>query len=378
MPQFVSTQIGKGTVLQAPTADGTVGQFLTTDGAGNLSFDTVAASPAGSDTQIQFNDGGAFGGSSNLTWDDATLQVTGTSTTAPTLVAKLPASATDNAIEVQDSTGTTLFLVNEKGTPWGSANGNTSNCHFGTGITHSPTFGFNVGIGNNISQTNQATVVIGWGASATGGSSVTMGYSASTQGDAGQVAIGRAATANGNGGTAIGGFTDTNGYASTVLGVRSEATADRQFVVGSSSYHINDVYTGNGVTNAAPEDVTYHATGGSGTDIAGANLTLAGGAGTGTGAGGHLIFQTAAAGGSGSSLNSLATMLELTDDSKIGFFAATPVVQQSGTGETTGFTAGSGTAVNDDSTFTGNVGTAAYRISDVVKALKNYGLLAAS
>lgn len=60
----------------------------------------------------------------------------------------------------------------------------------------------------------------------------------------------------------------------------------------------------------------------------------------------------------------------------IGFFDATPVSQQSGTGETTGFTAGSGTAVNDDSTFTGNVGSTAYRINDVVKALKNYGLLA--
>jgi hypothetical protein len=50
--------------------------------------------------------------------------------------------------------------------------------------------------------------------------------------------------------------------------------------------------------------------------------------------------------------------------------------QQSGTGETVGFTAGSGTAVNDDSTFTGNVGSTAYRISDIVKALKNHGLIA--
>ena len=60
----------------------------------------------------------------------------------------------------------------------------------------------------------------------------------------------------------------------------------------------------------------------------------------------------------------------------IGFLGTTAVAQQSGTGETTGFTAGAGTGVNDDSTFTGNVGATAYRISDVVKALKNYGLLA--
>lgn len=60
----------------------------------------------------------------------------------------------------------------------------------------------------------------------------------------------------------------------------------------------------------------------------------------------------------------------------IGFLGATAVIRQATTGETTGFTAGSGTAVNDDSTFTGNVGSTAYRISDIVKALKNYGLLA--
>ncbi len=59
-----------------------------------------------------------------------------------------------------------------------------------------------------------------------------------------------------------------------------------------------------------------------------------------------------------------------------GFFGATPVAQPSGTGETTGFTANAGTAVNDASTFTGNVGSTAYRINDIVKALKNLGLLA--
>ena len=61
---------------------------------------------------------------------------------------------------------------------------------------------------------------------------------------------------------------------------------------------------------------------------------------------------------------------------KIGFFNATPVVQQSGVNEGTGFTAGSGTPTKDDSTFTGNVGSTAYRINDIVKALKNLGILA--
>ena len=37
-----------------------------------------SASPGGSDTQVQFNDGGSFGGSANFTWDDSQLALTGT------------------------------------------------------------------------------------------------------------------------------------------------------------------------------------------------------------------------------------------------------------------------------------------------------------
>jgi len=62
---------------------------------------------------------------------------------------------------------------------------------------------------------------------------------------------------------------------------------------------------------------------------------------------------------------------------KLGFFNKAPVAQQSTTGTTTGFTAGSGTAAKSDSTYTGNTGTAAYTVGDIVLALKNLGLLAA-
>lgn len=62
----------------------------------------------------------------------------------------------------------------------------------------------------------------------------------------------------------------------------------------------------------------------------------------------------------------------------IGLYGATPIAQYSTTGTTTGFTAGAGTAVKDDSTFTGNTGTKAYTIGDIVRALKLIGALASS
>lgn len=63
---------------------------------------------------------------------------------------------------------------------------------------------------------------------------------------------------------------------------------------------------------------------------------------------------------------------------KLALFNATPVVQPATTGTATGFTAGAGTAVNDQSTFTGGTGSKAYCISDIVLALKQLGIMAAA
>lgn len=70
---------------------GTNGQFLQTDGLGNLSWSaavdsvTIQGTPGGANTQLQFNDGGDFGGSAHLTFDkvqrvlslDGNLTITG-------------------------------------------------------------------------------------------------------------------------------------------------------------------------------------------------------------------------------------------------------------------------------------------------------------
>lgn len=58
-----------------PTSDGTSGQVLQTDGAGNLSFASVSggsgSTPGGSDRQVQFNDGGSLAGNSAVLVDDS-------------------------------------------------------------------------------------------------------------------------------------------------------------------------------------------------------------------------------------------------------------------------------------------------------------------
>ena len=56
-----------------PANNGDASQVLTTDGSGTLSWTTPAGgSPAGSDTQIQYNNGGSFGADSGFTRDATT------------------------------------------------------------------------------------------------------------------------------------------------------------------------------------------------------------------------------------------------------------------------------------------------------------------
>jgi len=82
---------------------------------------------------------------------------------------------------------------------------------------------------------------------------------------------------------------------------------------------ITDVYMTDAITDATPLAQTLHAQGGSGTDIAGADLTIAGGIGTGTGTGGEIHFQTAAAGATSSTPNTLTDALIIYDDGNYMF-----------------------------------------------------------
>lgn len=77
---LISTNTDLGVISNVAIQGGTTGQFIQTDGAGNLSFVDIPAPPAGSagggNSSIQFNNGGLIDGATNFLYNPATDTVT--------------------------------------------------------------------------------------------------------------------------------------------------------------------------------------------------------------------------------------------------------------------------------------------------------------
>ena len=126
----------------------------------------------------------------------------------------------------------------------------------------------------------------------------------------------------------------TVGSTTTELDAESTLTFASNKLIPTASAH-----------NAAGTALTLSAgatTAGTTNNIAGGALTIQGGQGKGSGAGGDIIFQTANAGGSGSSLNALATALTISDDLSVTFagtielgHASDTTIARSGSGAVT-------------------------------------------
>jgi len=151
--------------------------------------------------------------------------------------------------------------------------------------------------GSGASTGDSNCLAVGASSSAAGALNVAIGVAASTSGvDATTVGAGSVAAANsismgrlansGSGSVALG--EQANAIASfsiaigraTSAGSRSIAIGDTvaaitgEFVAGATGFPISNVYFGEGKTDATPAAYTIHGTGGSGTDIAGANITI--------------------------------------------------------------------------------------------------------
>lgn len=180
-------------------------------------------------------------------------------------------------------------------------------------ITAAPTAGTNATITNAYALWVQAgkSVFVGGATTTDSTTSEAFGRSASANND-NSVAFGPSAVA-GTHSVAVGvSATATTG--GIALGQSANASSVNHFVAGSTATDafISNVFIGNGITAAAPQSVVYNATGGSGTNIAGASLSLAGGKGTGNAAGGAIPFLTSDAGGSGTTLQTLTEKARIT------------------------------------------------------------------
>jgi hypothetical protein len=88
------------------------------------------------------------------------------------------------------------------------------------------------------------------------------------------------------------------------------------------------VYLGNGASSSTPANSFLFATNGNGTNIAGATMTIQAGRGTGSAVGGPLVFSTAAAGTTGTTLNAATERMRITPAGAVyignGEFSTTP------------------------------------------------------
>ena len=256
--------------------------------------------------------------------DDFTLTAATTGTSPLTIVAT--AGQTANLTEWQNGGGTVFAHINEDA-QFSNTGGQTSSEIFGNGATTSSVE--NVVFGRNASSSYRRNVVIGYNASSVGTSSenVVIGRSASANTTGGsKTLLGYFSSGTGTGATAIGHSASSSQYSvaigssanatnnnSIALGRSATTTTTNQLVIGSNSSAIYNGYFGNGVTSTSPSDFNFHASGGSGTDINGASLVLAGGIPTGAGVGGDLVFQTANGGLTGAVANDLHERMRISE-----------------------------------------------------------------
>jgi hypothetical protein len=176
-------------------------------------------------------------------------------------------------------------------------------------------------LGSNSTATSTSTTAIGAGADATNADAFAFGANSTASGTNGSMAIGTnsSSTKTGVGGAmAIGFGAVADQDSSIVVGANAATTAAGQFVVGSTGRPIRNVFIGTAVTHTAPLSVAYNASGGSGTNIAAADIIIAGGIATGNAAGGDILLQTSDAGAGSAIPQTLTTKATITAAGDVG------------------------------------------------------------
>ena len=220
------------------------------------------------------------------------------------------------------------------------ANQNMSLGYFSPAITAGNNQVFiapNTSQNTNVSGSQNATVVgAGAGVSLNGGANNTfLGYIAGgTVGTGGSNTIigsGADVSATGNANnTLIGASTASGNFSGVIaIGKGSAGTAANQFVAGSSSVGVTNVYFGNGVAAGAGNGTSYsiNGSGAGGANKAGGNVTITGGLGTGQGGAGTIVFQAPVVRAtSDSTAQSLSTAMTVNGGSNLSSPTTIPTV----------------------------------------------------
>lgn len=317
-------------------------------------------SPGGANTNIQYNDSGAFGGDANLTWNKLTQQFAVTGATVTTSQPVFSATQTWNAGAVAFS----AFRVNVTDTASAAASALAEFQIGGSSI---------VNIGK--AATSALSIADGGTIRSTGSSGIFLGNSTV-----------QTVLINGNG------FT----LGSTQPLVWSSANPPTVFHdLRLSREAANSLLMGIATVPAAQTISAISISAGT-SNTAGPNFNLRSGRSTGNAAGGSIVFWTSLAGAAGTTQNPYVTAFTISSTKalivadtfdlsfgtttgskigtsttqKIGFWNATPIVQPTtAVAAATVAATGTGDVVAATTTFDG------YTIPQVVKALRDAGLL---
>lgn len=279
-------------------------------GSGNIA---IAASPAGSSGQVQFNDAGAFGGATAVVYATTVTHVTITSqgATLVPLCVKGAASQSGNLLESRNSSNTIGARVTAA-CNFSNAVGGSGSEQFGDGAT-AGTFGTALG---NAATTGYSSLAAGRNARANGAghTQTALGDNTQTAGY-GSVAIGASVSVTTNvtvnGGIAIGSGV-TAGPNQLVIG-----SIARNYVAGHDS-RITEVFVGSNAVDTVTGNITYFGTGGSGTNIAGSSVKWSPGRSTGNATPATFTIQRTVAGSSGSTVQTLSDAVQVDGNTTSG------------------------------------------------------------